>query len=144
MSCANLTMWPVSEQGGLNMGWCGPVLPPTPEEVFRATFAAASGRDPYVSALQRGSDAQRLVNHNISLWAGRPGQWKGPPRVYKIPAEVRYGEFLKRRVGQVVFVQDNQPGLIEGRYVRILSAAGGARPGTVTLTCIGWEDDVDE
>ena len=24
MPCSNLAMWPVSEDGGLNMGWCGP------------------------------------------------------------------------------------------------------------------------
>lgn len=118
--------------------------PPTEEEAFRSLFADASGRDPYVSALSRGIDAQRLINHNVSLWAGRPGRWKGQPRIYEVPAEIRYGELRRVRPGQVVYMQDDQPGLTEGRYVRVLSAEGGARPGTLTLTCIGWDDDDNE
>lgn len=120
-----------------------PDQPPTPEELFRATFADASGNDPQQTALINPADVQRLINHNVSLWAGRPGRWKGRPKWYEFTAEhVPFGSLHKTEPGKRIYVKKDMPGLRHGKWLLILGReADTSRPGPVRLLCMGWEPD---
>jgi len=118
-----------------------PVNPPTDEDIFRATFAEASGREPYVSALINASDIQRLANHNVSLWAGKPGEWKGQPYIFRLRlADIQYGELHKFSAGKVIKVTANQPALVGGKNLLIVGIDAPIISGPIELTCMGWED----
>jgi hypothetical protein len=117
--------------------------PPTEEEAFRATFADASGRDAQVTALVNASDCQRLINHNVSLWAGKPGVWRGQPKWYRVPVKsIKYGELHKAVAGMPIFIRADQPGLREGKRLLIMSTNNErSSVGPAELLCMGWEHD---
>ena len=119
--------------------------PPTEEEVFRATFADASGQPAYTTALVSAADCQRLINHNVSLWAGKPGVWRGQPKWYRIPVEsIEYGELHKAVAGKPIFIRADQPGLREGKRLLIMDTNNErSSVGPAELLCMGWEHDDD-
>lgn len=133
--------WSSTIQGLMMTRFAEP--PPTAEELFRATFAEASGNPPLETALINPQDVQRLINHNVSLWAGKPGQWRGQPKWYRFTAQdVRFGQLDKTRPGQLVFVKKDVPGLREGKWLLIMGRESeSSRPGPVNLLCMGWEPD---
>ena len=109
-------------------------IPETPEELFGTDYDYATGAEPYVSALRRPQDVQRLADHHVITWLGQPG-W------YTMTVHVGFGEFALCAVGRTVWVQDDAPGLADGAWLKVMGRAGGKLPGPVRLLLWGGHNN---
>lgn len=103
--------------------------PVTPEEIFKATYASASAAPPKQTALVRPLDVQRSIDTDVSWLAGNPKDWI-------VDMHIDVGELDFYRPGNLFFVQDDQPGLRQGRKVLFKGfAASDIRP-NVLVPCV--------
>ena len=112
---------------GEGRSWNDFVPPPTEEEVFRATFADATGRDPFPSALLQRTPARKLANHYVNLY-------RFPPYRVTKRFHIRFGERHLTEPGRMIWHQDPDDPLFKmGRWAQIQGAEGDARAGEVEL-----------
>ena len=105
-------------------------IPETPEEIFQSQFSEASGAAPWPSALQSADRIQRLADHNVLQFLGRP-------RWYELPVYVGYGELDQFQLGTVRTFRADLPGLRDGKKLMIMGRDSGTRPGFIRLLCRG-------
>ena len=105
-------------------------VPETAEEIFQSQFAEASGAAPWPSALQSAARIQRLADHNVLQFLGRP-------RWYELPVYIGYGELDQFQLGTVRTFRADLPGLRDGKKLMIMGRDSGTRPGFIRLLCRG-------
>ncbi len=87
--------------------------PPTPEDVFRASFADASGRDPLPTALLERLDARKLVGHNVLAYLY-------PPYIAEVTVPVELDDYPLLVSGSVHWLKDEYDPLFKmGRWALI-------------------------
>lgn len=104
------------------------IAPPTPEELFRASFADASGRDPLPTALLTREDARKLIGHTIRCY-------EYPPMISEVTIPCRPEHYADFYGGTMHWfkVADN-PMFSMGRWAYVLGS--GQRPKAKELDLI--------
>jgi len=110
-----------NEDGGYGLDMVR-VGPPTEEEVFRASFEDASGRDPLPTALLNRTPAKRLAAHNVLVYSR-------PPYLVVKRLPIRLEEYPLTLPGMMMWHQDDDDPLFRmGRWAQIQGRRFGDNP----------------
>jgi len=110
-----------NEDGGYGLDMVR-VGPPTEEEVFRASFEDASGRDPLPTALLNRIPAKRLAAHNVMVYSR-------PPYMVVKRLPIRLEQYPLTLPGMMMWHQDDDDPLFRmGRWAQIQGRRFGDNP----------------
>jgi len=120
----------------LNNEWNGVAFAPnvgplTPEELFQASYADASAAPPKITALISPADVQRSIDTDVSNLVGGPD-------FYTVEAIFGIGELSDVRQDKLYFVKDDQPGLRDGKLLRLKRYQIRNGDPAVPVTCTFW------
>jgi len=105
--------------------------PITPEELFQASYADASAAPPKITALISPADVQRSIDTDVSNLVGGPD-------FYTVEAIFGIGELSDVRQDKLYFVKDDQPGLRDGKLLRLKRYQIRNGDPAVPVTCTFW------
>jgi len=108
-----------------------PSGPATPEELFQASYADASAAPPKITALIRPADVQRSIDTDVSNLVGGPD-------FYTVEEIFDIGELSDLRQDKLYFVRDDQPGLRDGKLLRLKRYQIRDGDPAVPVTCTFW------
>jgi len=105
--------------------------PTTPEELFQASYADASAAPPKITALISPADVQRSIDTDVTNLVGGPD-------FYTVEAIFGIGELSSLRQDKLYLVKDDQPGLRDGKLLRLKRCQIRSGDPAVPVTCTFW------